>query len=132
MWQKTPENDAQPKLIINYFLAFKDYLTRFPDDFNVLCQLGQGAFGEVKLVKLNRNKRIYALKIMKKLNERELKAVLRFDDHNYGSNNNVIREILLMKNLRDVYKLKHPNIIELENYWYSPDQEGNYRFFILM
>ena len=54
---------------------------------------------------------------MKKLDGKELMAVLRFDDTNYGKNNNVMREILLMKNLRDVYKLSHPNIVELENFW---------------
>ena len=31
-----------------------------------------------------------------------MKAFLKFDDKNYGSNNNIVREILFMKNLRDV------------------------------
>ena len=34
-------------------------------------------------------------KNMKKLNK-------KFDDKNYGSNNDIVREILFMKNLRDV------------------------------
>lgn len=54
---------------------------------------------------------------MKKLSEKELKAILKFDDTNYGSNNNVVREILFLKNLRDVVKIKHPNIVELETFW---------------
>ena len=39
------------------------------------------------------------------------------DDSNYGCNNNCVREILLMKNLRDVHRIRHPNIVELEDYW---------------
>ena len=69
---------------------------------------------------------------MKKLNENELKAIMKFDEHNYGSNNNVVREILFLKNLRDVYKITHPNIVELENFWVQKDKEGNFRLYVLM
>lgn len=46
-----------------------------------------------------------------------MKAFLTFSDENYGLNNNIVREILFLKNLRDVHKLKHPNIVDLENFW---------------
>ena len=46
-----------------------------------------------------------------------MKAFLNFNDKNYGKNNNIVREILFLKHLRDVLKLSHPNIVELENFW---------------
>lgn len=61
-----------------------------------------------------------------------MKAFLKFDDKNYGTNNNVVREILFMKNLRDVNKLRHPNIVELENFWVQKEPDGYYRMYMLM
>ena len=37
---------------------------------------------------------IYALKIMNSLSRQELQAISEFNDDNYGTNNNVVREIL--------------------------------------
>ena len=56
-----------------------------------------------------------------------MKAFLRFDDKNYGSNNNIIREILFMKNLRDIHKIRHPNIVGLDHFWVQKELDGNYR-----
>lgn len=114
---KGPENAITPRYIVNYFMAIKEQLTRYPEDFSVLAKLGTGAFGDVELVKFRRNNQIYALKIMKKLNDKDMKAFLKFDDSNYGFNNNIVREILFLKNLRDVHKVYHPSIVELENFW---------------
>ena len=57
---------------------------------------------------------------------------MNFDDKNYGLNNNIIREILFLKNLRDVAKARHPNIVDLQNFWTQKDSEGLYRMYILM
>ena len=53
--EKGPENSPVPKYSVNYFLAIKEQLTRYPTDFIVLAKLGQGAFGDVELVKYRRN-----------------------------------------------------------------------------
>ena len=60
---------------------------------------------------------IYALKIINNLSKEELLAISNFNDDNYGKNNNVVRELLFMRNMRDVYKIKHPNIINMESFW---------------
>jgi serine/threonine protein kinase len=40
-----------------------------------MAKIGTGAFGEVNLVKYRRNNLIYALKILKKLNEKDMKVI---------------------------------------------------------
>jgi hypothetical protein len=35
-----------------------------------------------------------------------------------------------MKNLRDVNKLRHPNIVELENFWVQKEPDGYYRMYL--
>ena len=112
-----PANKQEPSYIVNYLFAIKEKITRFPEDFNILAKIGQGSFGDVYLVKYRRDQKIYALKILRNLEESEVLALQNFDDSNYGSNNNVVREILLLKDLRDVFKLQHPNIVELKDFW---------------
>lgn len=116
--------------MIDYFMTMKPLTVRFPDDFIVLASLGKGSYGYVNLVKYRRDNIIYALKILNKLTEKEMKAFLKFDDKNYGSNNNIVREILFMKNLRDVQKIKHPNIVNLNNFWIQKENDGNYRMYV--
>ena len=113
-------------------MTMKPLTVRFPDDFIVLASLGKGSYGYVNLVKYRRDNIIYALKILNKLTEKEMKAFLKFDDKNYGSNNNIVREILFMKNLRDVEKIKHPNIVQLEHFWIQKENDGNYRMYVQM
>lgn len=36
-----------------------------------------------------------------------------------------------MKNLRDVNKIRHPNIVELENFWVQKEPDGYYRMYYL-
>mgnify|MGYP001807148718 CR=1 FL=1 len=37
-----------------------------------------------------------------------------------------------MKNLRDVNKLRHPNIVELENFWVQKEADDQFRMYMLM
>ena len=72
--EKGPDNSAKPDYIINYFMSIKEKTFNYPQDFIVLAKIGSGAYGEVELVKYRRNNQIYALKILGKLNEKDMKV----------------------------------------------------------
>ena len=55
-------------------MAMKEKTYQYPEEFIVLSKIGKGAFGDVNLVKYKRNNKIYALKILKKLSEKDIKV----------------------------------------------------------
>ena len=84
--------------------------------------------GSVKLVKYRRNNKIYVLNILNKsINEKEIKVLsppnpfqtlIKLDEKKIeGFHKNIIRQVAFLKTLRDVTKLTHPNLIELEHFW---------------
>ena len=68
----------------NYFFSLDCILTIHldrkvhPDDFDYLANLGAGQFGSVSLVREREDHKIYALKILKNLSSKEIKAIYEF------------------------------------------------------
>jgi serine/threonine protein kinase len=89
----------------------------YPEDFLNLADLANGCFGSVKLVKCKRDNKVYALKIIHRVNDAEARAFVYFDDRNCSQANNLVREIKFLKEIRDIDKIKHPNIVELVCSW---------------
>ena len=55
---------------------------------------------------------------MPNYHEEEIMNLLCSDDSNYGSNNNIVREVIILKKIRDLMAITHPNIVTLKEYWF--------------
>ncbi|KAI8077923.1 kinase-like domain-containing protein [Gilbertella persicaria] len=63
--QRNPQEKAKQEVVLDQDFAFsKRSVSR--DDFQTLCVLGRGAFGKVFLVKHEKSKELYAMKVLKK------------------------------------------------------------------
>ena len=71
------------------------------NDYEIIKTLGEGAFGEVHLVKHNLTKAIRAMKVIKKM-----------DDFENNNDQDLLNEINVLK------KIDHPNVIKIFEFFF--------------